>query len=159
VCRASDRRCDLRFDPSVPGRFFERDECAHEWNENRRANLESALPRRQQMAEFVHEDEQHKPHGKPHAPNGRIDPDGDEHRATGLEYRRKEFKDGQDKEFELGAEFEEQQQDDADWREEFFETVPSRGFRRSSVTRWRRWRWWWWWWRQSIHGIFRDKSL
>src|ERR1039457_4744270 len=92
---------DLRFDPRIARGFHERNERAHERNENRRAHLESAFARRQQMAAFVNEDEQHKANGEPHAPYHRIDPDGDEHRAAGFEDHRDKFQDGQNDELEL----------------------------------------------------------
>src|SRR6266403_4395870 len=89
---------DLRFDPGISRRFFKGDDGSQEWNEYRRAHLQSEPFGRQQMSTFMYEYQQHKPKRKPGAPNHRIHPNCQNHRPARLENHRKEFQHRQDDE-------------------------------------------------------------
>src|SRR6266404_445035 len=52
---------DLRFDPGISRRLFKGDDGSQEWNEYRRAHLQSEPFGRQQMPTFMYENQQTNP--------------------------------------------------------------------------------------------------
>src|SRR5439155_17851908 len=76
---------DARFHPGVARRFLQRDERAHERNEDWRADFESEFSGDNEMSAFMDQEEQHESDRELPTPHHRVNPDHQEHGAAGFE--------------------------------------------------------------------------
>src|SRR4029077_19962890 len=119
--------------PGIARRFFKRDERAHKWNKNRRADFESELFGDKQMAGFVYQQKQDKTKGELPAPNMGIDPDHQQHRSAGFQQDRQEFQKRKKSELQSREKVRDQNSDCCKRSQRFFYSAPGRFLGRSFV--------------------------
>ncbi|MCE2826556.1 MAG: hypothetical protein LW626_05635, partial [Verrucomicrobium sp.] len=92
-----DRAADAhhRLDPGVSRGVLQRDERPHERDEDRGAHPEALAARRDQVTEFVDEDQHDEAEGELPPPQEGIGPDAEDHGAAGLEEVRQELQERQ----------------------------------------------------------------